>query len=90
MAIEYAKVKRVFDVILRQVPYYDTMPLKVTVVANSFLQASAAAVDRANEILDEIKADDYEPRPKVAAGPFMPADVVSMEVVRDFVSIFKH
>jgi hypothetical protein len=91
--IDQGPASRVFDVTISRDPCGEGFVFSI--VANSFEQASAAAVDKANRLLDlrakaieEGAIADWGERKAVER--FSPRDVIKMESVRGDVAIFRH
>lgn len=86
--IEHTENLRVFDVMLQN-GNWNTGPTKVTVVAKSFLQASAAAVELANQMRDEVMKSEWVPKPPYPVEPFAPVHIIEMKIVRSGVAVFR-
>ena len=80
---------RVFDVIVQRFDYRG-MPIKLTVIANSFEQASAAAVKEANRLLVISEENFGTHSDYVKLEPYAPAHVTKMEIVRERSIVFRH
>jgi hypothetical protein len=95
MPHEYSEHTRVFDVEIHAGPLYRPLGMKFVVVANTFEEASTAAVDRANAMLRLWLNEDSYDR-KAFLGDELPVlmnftaeHVTKVDVVRSNVTIFR-
>lgn len=95
----YSRHSRVFDVVIEHAdmdPISGGLRFAFPVVANSFSQASVAAVDRANAQLRSMKAavtdanDTCSFPSLMSLREFAPVDITKMETIRWAVTVFKH